>query len=525
MGHTRWATHGEVSITNAHPHYFNGIAVIHNGIVENAGKLKDYLEQNGEEFTTQTDTEVILKLIHLYFKKFPIIDVLQKVVNEIEGSFAVTIMIESQPDTLYTIKRNSSLVFIQTDELSIVASDVNAVSPFSDRIIHFEDNDIGIISENNYIIYNNGKEVTRAFSKLENYHTEVCNNDESTFMLQEILQQPDVISNILENFDFKNVKQNINIGKFSYINIIGCGSSYFAGCVAKQWIEKYLNIRVNTEIASEFKYKSFHENELFIFISQSGETADTLSALKNIKNKGLSNNYIASLVNVPGSTISRNSDFTIYTNAGRENSVAATKTFTSQIVTFLCLILTQLKNPNYFFDELSKIKNKIKSVINISQEKLTKIVEEIAEAKNVLYLGKGLGYILAKEGALKLKEISYIHAESLPSGELKHGTIALIDQNLPVIVIAPHDDSFNKIFSNIQEVYARGGNLIIFTDKIGKEKLSGIDVKILELPETSDLTMPVVYTPALQLLAYYVALKKGNDIDHPRNLAKSVTVE
>ncbi|AHX11428.1 glutamine-fructose-6-phosphate transaminase [Neorickettsia helminthoeca str. Oregon] len=527
MGHTRWATHGQINLENAHPHYDSDVAIIHNGIVENATELRKILQEESLEFKTDTDTEVILKLIVRHSQDHRKIDVLQRVMGQIHGSFAIVVIFQNNPNEIFAMKRGISLIAASNGNISVVASDLSAVSFLSEERYCMEDNDIAVISPSDILFFNSGKKVIRKAFKSSFHNFMVAkrsSNKKQDFMLSEILEQPALIGRIaraaeLQESDLKSVLKSAK-----NINIVACGSSFFAGCIARAWIEKYLDVRVNVEVASEFTWRDFMKDELFIFISQSGETADTLLVLKTVRNYSIGS-YIISVVNVPESSIARLSDFHIYTNAGPELSVAATKSFTSQLATLLHLVAFTGKNKEWILDGLTKIEHDLQEVIDSLEFNIDTVVEQIYRSDRIFYVGKGLGYFVAVEGALKLKEISYIMAEGIQSGELKHGSIALIEKGFPVILLAPSSLSFAKVLSSIQEIYTRNGKLFIFTDKDGVKRLEHLDVEVVVLPDTSELTMPFVYTVAMQILAYRVAVKNGRNVDYPRNLAKSITVE
>ena len=524
IAHTRWATHGGVNLKNAHPQSFKGFFVVHNGIMENAFEIKNTLKNKGYSFCGSTDTEVMLKLAFEYAKEnnCDLPHALHHLTQSLTGTFTSLFLLKSQPNRIFAIKKGSSLVIAKGKSGCIVASDIHAVHGFAKEVVHLDDNDIAVISHDGFDVFNNKKQIKKEVSLIDNLTSENTKKEHESFMIKEILEQPKMLRRILQNFDFDKVKNSITTDQVSLVYIVACGSSFFAALIAKTWIEKYWGIEAKAEIASEFECKISTDKKLFILVSQSGETADTMCALQKIKNNG--GNTIA-FVNNPHSALARDCDFALQTNAGVELSVAATKTFTAQLISFLCLILTKMQNPNPFFDAFSVLQGKIEDVISKIQHQLDLASEKITAKTKVLYTGKGNGYYIAKEGALKIKELCYIMTESIAAGELKHGTIALIDNSVYVVVIAPYDQFFDKIFSNIQEIASRGGKLIIFTDRQGNAKLKKLSADIFELPDTCAITMPIVYAVAMQLFAYNVAKKQKRDIDHPRNLAKAITVE
>lgn len=540
IAHTRWATHGEPTEQNAHPHISDYIAIVHNGIIENYESLRQQLIVKGYQFTSETDTEVIAHMVHNQLQQGgTLIDAVKKVVDLLHGAYGMVIIDSRNPDVMVAARSGSPLVIGLGVGENFIASDPLALLPVTHRFIFLEEGDIAEISRRTISIFNKqGLPVIR--DPIES-HAQYDAGDKGIYrhyMQKEIYQQPIAIKNTLEQRIHHSQVDLSELGKdaehllrqVEHIKIVACGTSYNAGLVSRYWFESLAGIPCDVEIASEFRYRKsvVPKNSLFITLSQSGETADTLSALRLAKNIG----YLGSLAicNVASSTIVRESDLALMTNAGVEIGVASTKAFTTQL-TVLLLLVAKLGRLNKMSVEteqeivhaLQALPNRIEHMLSLDKL-IENLAEEFSEKNHALFLGRGNQYPIALEAALKLKEISYIHAEAYAAGELKHGPLALIDANMPVIVIAPNNELLEKLKSNIEEVRARGGLLYVFADEN-----SGItnedSLKIINLPYVETITAPIFYTIPLQLLAYYVALIKGTDVDQPRNLAKSVTVE
>jgi glutamine---fructose-6-phosphate transaminase (isomerizing) len=544
IAHTRWATHGEPSSLNAHPHISkNSVSIVHNGIIENYVALKDDQKKLGYEFKSETDTEVIAHAIDYAIKSCKtLIESVQKAVKSFEGSYGLGIMSSKFPDQIIATRKGSPLVLGIGSNGNYVASDQMALLSETNKFIFLEDGDIAEIKLNTITIFDlDGNLVDRPVTKSKINAGQVDKGNYHHFMQKEIFEQPQAIRDTLEsriNNDsvitssfgfnaeeiFKNARQ---------VQIVACGTSYNAGLVAKYWIEDIAKIACNVEVASEYRYRRpiLSDNTLFVTLSQSGETADTLEALKISKKI---NNTVKSLCisNTPESSLTRLSDLTFLTHAGPEIGVASTKAFTTQLVSLALLVCSigKLKNTvnksqeKDIVDGLKKLPGLINEALK-QEAQIKELVKHFLNKSSALFLGRGTMHAIAAEGALKLKEISYIHAEAYPAGELKHGPIALIDKDMPVIAIAPNDDLLAKLKSNLQEVKSRGSQMIVFEDENSKVQLMDA-MKVI--PITSNLgriTAPIIFTIPLQLLSYHVALKKGNDVDKPRNLAKSVTVE
>lgn len=532
IGHTRWATHGDITEGNAHPIKAGRVALVHNGIVENYLELRNFLKHFNIRCETETDTEVIPQLLNLYIEQGKSIEeAVYNTINKLEGTFALAALIES--DTIICAKRGKNLVLGYLNGEIYLASDAYTLSLFVTQIVNLEDDDYAIFTDEKVLIFNKGLVVERKETLIsKRYFNPYGYFGFKHILLQEIFEQPNVIKETLANFQTKTLDElTLRLEEVTTITIIACGSSYFAGYIAKYWLENLTDIRVYVEIASEFKYRNNNllTQELTIFISQSGETADTYAALKFLKEK---NQHYISIVNTPESSIARASKTVIYTQAGIELSVAATKTFISQLLVLLCLTATLANKkhiPNNITEILENISYYIENTLQRGAKFLEKAVQVISAAHSVIYIGRGISYGVALEGALKLKELSYIHAEALPAGELKHGPIALVSENIPIVAIAPFDEVFKKTLSNIMEIKARKGKIIILTDSKGVASLMELsclaNITIIEMPCAPSFITPIIYTIPLQLLAYYVAVEKGNDVDRPRNLAKSVTVE
>ncbi len=538
IGHTRWATHGIPSTLNAHPHTSDKVSIVHNGIIENYSKLKKELQKKGYKFKSQTDSEVIAHLLdsELTFEE-PVIAI-RKTLAKLEGAFAIAIIFRDLK-LLAGARKGSPLAIGISDEATFIGSDSVALAPFTKKIIFLEEGDSVIIKDNSFDIFNeNFRKIKRTISYSSYSKNNLDKGNFKHFMEKEIFEQPHIIGDSLSRF-LDPINKTINIpqlkvdwAKISKINFIACGTSYFACQVACYWFEKMVGVSCAAHFASEFRYKPMVEkssNILSIFISQSGETADTLAALRYAKEN---KSKILSLVNVTESSISRESDFVLSIAAGPEIGVASTKAFSAQLSVLACLCLVMArkrkkinKNRELIFTEsLLEIPSRMSSVMD-SCDYIKKICGNIVNAKSALFLGRGSLFPIAMEGALKLKEISYIHAEGYASGEMKHGPIALVDDKVPVIVIAPKDFLFEKNVSNMQEIMARGGNVILITDKNGEKELVDIKIKKIVLPNINEFVQPILYALPVQLIAYFVAEKKGTDVDQPRNLAKSVTVE
>jgi len=539
IGHTRWATHGVPTENNAHPHTDGKVAVVHNGIIENYQDLKAELSGKGRAFATETDTEVVVHLVSDFLDQgnSPR-DAVAATLHRIEGAFALVIMIAGQHDVIFGARRGTPLAVGLGEGEMYLGSDAMALSHLTNKLIYLEEGDwVEMTREHVQVRDENDVEVTRETKLSAVSGAMMGKGNYNHFMQKEIFEQPAVIGDTLHAF-INPATQTIKLPDmpFSFadatrLTIVACGTSYYAGLVAKHWIERYAGLGVDVDVASEFRYRCppLTKGGVALFISQSGETLDTLAALRYAKSKG---QKIVSIVNVAESTIARESDVVLQTYAGPEIGVASTKAFTTQLTVLACLAVTiGRENGTLAKDEEAAIVNALIEVpkhaaeVLHHDEALKKLALDIADARDVLYLGRGLGYPIAMEGALKLKEISYIHAEGYAAGEMKHGPIALIDQSVPIIVIAPSDELFEKTASNMQEAAARGGRVIFISDAPGLAKLGNIASATVELPKVADFVAPILYTIPVQMLAYHVAVHKGTDVDQPRNLAKSVTVE
>ncbi len=545
IGHTRWATHGKPSKENAHPHASSNVCVVHNGIIENHQELKNKLQKSGAKFLSETDTEVVPHLIEFHFEKTGNIkESLLATAKEIKGTFALAVMFKGHENVIAVAKRGSPLVLGLGENENYIASDYYALSENTHKIIALEDEEFAIITPDKIEFFNEqGAEIKKSVKVMEPEKARISKDGFDHFMLKEIYEQPRVLEETIQAYvDLSS--SSIHLPNFAFdlksinkITIIACGTSYYSGMCAKYLIEEIAGVEVEVDIASEFRYRShpFREDNLMIFVSQSGETADTLAALKFAKQN---NQKILSIVNAPHSTMAQLSDVVVRTVAGPEIGVASTKAYTAQ-VTILGLLAIHFacvkgrispEKKAKLLQELAESGSKMTHLFDEKQlTNIKKISKSLTRAKNLLYIGRGISQITAFEAALKFRELSYINAQGIAAGELKHGTIALIDNKMPVIVIAPHNannDLFEKTASNAQEVNARGGKIIFVSDKKGIKQFGKMANKKIEIPEMSGIIqeaiLPVIST---QLLAYYVALYKGNDVDQPRNLAKSVTVE
>jgi glucosamine--fructose-6-phosphate aminotransferase (isomerizing) len=540
IAHTRWATHGEPSEINAHPHKSqDSVYIVHNGIIENYVELREDLKKDGYEFISQTDSELIAHLLDFYINKGqPMIDAMYSAKEKLEGAYAIA-AIDIKDNTNLVIARNKSplLIGIGTDEM-FAASDPLAIAQQTNAFIFLEDGDVAEISANSYKIFNESKnEAKREVTHIDISAQAASKGDYRHYMEKEIYEQPEAVSKTIDGrIGGEDVLDNIfGLGstelfsKVKRIQIVACGTSLHAGRVAANWFSSIAELPCQIDYASEYRYRNPHvdKNSLLITISQSGETADTLAALSYAKEK----DYLSTLTicNVPTSSLARESDFSLFTNAGPEIGVASTKAFTTQLAGLMLLALSLAKsrglNPKLrgrIVQALRLLPETIAEALN-TKEQMIEIAPNIANKDNALFLGRGIFYPIAKEGALKLKEISYIHAEAYPAGELKHGPLALIDENMPVIALAPESEIAEKLISNLEEVKARGGTLYVCADpSVNMDVKSG---KLIHMPECDFFMTPIVYNIPLQILSYEVALLRGTDIDQPRNLAKSVTVE
>ncbi|MDO9371347.1 MAG: glutamine--fructose-6-phosphate transaminase (isomerizing) [Gammaproteobacteria bacterium] len=541
IAHTRWATHGVPSEANAHPHICRGtVAVVHNGIIENHEELRAEQVKAGYEFTSQTDTEVVVHQIHHHLRPgTSLFDALRATVAELHGAYALGVIGTADPAHLVAARRGSPLVIGLGEGENFIASDVAALLPVTRRFILLEDGDIADITRDSvHIINAAGAEVTRKVHVSTLSADAVERGEYRHYMLKEIFEQPRAVSDtlegrlnagrVLEESLGPNAAAILNAVK--RVHIIACGTSYHAGLIARYWIEALAGIPCNVEVASEFRYRRpvVSADCLVVAISQSGETADTLAALREAKRLGF--RYSLAICNVPESSLVREADIVLMTRAGPEIGVASTKAFTTQLIALMLLTIVlgrrHAMTPELegkLVTQLESLPAKIEQTLLMSDD-IKRLSEQFADKHHALFLGRGAHYPVAMEGALKLKEISYIHAEAYPAGELKHGPLALVDAEMPVIAVAPNNELLEKLKSNLQEVRARGGKLIVFADGAAGFK-SSEGVQVLNVPHAEDDTSPLVYTVPLQLLAYHVAVLKGTDVDKPRNLAKSVTVE
>jgi len=539
IGHTRWATHGAPNVINAHPHHTDTVAVVHNGIIENFKELRHELESEGVVFSSDTDTEVIPQLLTRYIKQGNTPqEAMWHLLPRLEGAFALGIIFVGHDNLLIAVKKGSPLAIGYGKGEMYLGSDAYALAPLTNKLSYLEDGDWAEITRDSVIIYGkDGAPVKREIRINTVSSAAIGKGSYQHYMMKEIVEQPTVIGEALYAY-YNPVTEEISLPKLPFelktlprITIIACGTSYYAGLVAKYWFESVAKVPVDIDIASEFRYRDVQlpKGGLVLCISQSGETADTMAALHYAREKG---QHIVSIVNVEESTMALASDAYLCTHAGPEIGVASTKAYTTQLVTLACFVIeTALQRGAIdrtesirLLQALMEVPGRIAHLL-ADDSQIKALAREISHAHDVLYIGRGSSYAIAMEGALKLKELSYIHAEGIAAGELKHGSIALIDEDLPVVVIAPGDKWFDKTASNVQEVAARGGRAIVITNKQGAKTLASIATHIIEIPDVDPFVAPMVYVVPVQLLAYYVAYSKGTDIDQPRNLAKSVTVE
>lgn len=540
IGHTRWATHGVPNETNAHPHQTDKLAIVHNGIIENFRELRDELTADGYEFVTQTDTEVIAHLVTRAMNTgLAPREAVRQCLGLLEGAFALGFIFKDEDNLIIAARKGAPLAVGFGEGEMYLGSDAIALSPFTNVITYLEDGDWAMLTADGVEIFNEaGQTVKREKQHSVGSSLMVDKGNHRHFMLKEIYEQPEVISHTLSHYiDFATGSTRIgddlpfNLADLDRIAISACGSAYLAGLISKYWFERYARIPVDIDIASEFRYREMPlaKNGLSLFISQSGETADTLAALRYCKEQG---QHIGAVVNVRESTIAREATAIFPTLAGPEIGVASTKALTCQISVMASLAIAAGRAKGVLSDadekrmikELTEAPRYANMALKL-EDQIKDIAHDLSKVDHVLYLGRDTNYPLALEGALKLKEISYIHAEGYAAGELKHGPIALIDENMPVVVIAPHDRIFDKTVSNMQEVAARGGRIILITDETGAKQASIDAEHILIMPDMPEILTPLIYTIPIQLLAYHTAVLMGTDVDQPRNLAKSVTVE
>ncbi|MCG2582695.1 MAG: glutamine--fructose-6-phosphate transaminase (isomerizing), partial [Marinobacter sp.] len=541
IAHTRWATHGEPSRLNAHPHMSGDrLAIVHNGIIENYQELRDELRGEGFEFTSQTDTEVVAHLIEKHYREQRNLqDAVKSAIGRLRGAYALAVIHADEPDHLVVCREGSPLVIGVGIGENFIASDQLALLPVTDRFMFLEEGDIADIRRDRVEIHDrDGNIVERPVTRFEHGADSADKGEYRHFMLKEIHEQPRVIKATMEGrlTDTSVLEQALgtSAGKLlenvRHVQIIACGTSYHAGMVARYWIEDLAGVPCSVEVASEFRYRKhvIQPDTLFLCISQSGETADTLAALRQAKKAGF--RAALAICNVPGSSLVRESDLVIMTQAGPEIGVASTKAFTTQLTALLIFTLALARHNGLSAEAEAEIVEAI-HLLPGQVDQVLALDGEIAEMSRAfmdkhhsLFLGRGSQFPVALEGALKLKEISYIHAEAYPAGELKHGPLALVDSEMPVVTVAPNNDLLEKLKSNLEEVRARGGELFVFADKVADVKAQD-GIHVMQLPSVHPITAPIVYTVPLQLLSYHVAILKGTDVDQPRNLAKSVTVE
>ena len=540
IGHTRWATHGIPNETNAHPHFSGNVAVVHNGIIENFRELRDELTSLGYSFVSQTDTEVVAHLVASGLKKgMKPIEAAHAAISRLRGAFALAILFRDNDNLIVGARNGPPLAIGHGEDEMFLGSDAIALAPFTNSITYLEDGDWCALSRSGVVIFNEkGEAVERVRQQSIGSSLMVDKGNHRHFMQKEIYEQPEVISHTLSRYiDFVNDRATgadnlpFDFAELDRVAISACGTAYLAGLVGKYWFERYARLPVDIDVASEFRYREMPmaKNGLSLFVSQSGETADTLASLRYCKAQG---QHIGSIVNVRESTIARESSVVFPILAGPEIGVASTKAFTCQLSVLAALAIAAGKargtlsaeDERQLVRDLSEAPRFATMALKLEPQ-IERIAQDLAKVKDVLYLGRDTSYPLAMEGALKLKEISYIHAEGYAAGELKHGPIALIDETMPVVVIAPHDHIFEKTVSNMQEVAARGGRIILITDARGAEESSVQCEHVLVMPDMPSILTPLVYALPIQMLAYHTAVLMGTDVDQPRNLAKSVTVE
>lgn len=544
IAHTRWATHGKPTENNAHPHISGTVAVVHNGIIENYQQLKDELEAQGYVFTSQTDTEVIAHLVNQALQSTSsLLTAVQQIAPRLKGAYALGIVHTDHPDELITVREGSPLVIGVGIGENFISSDQLALLPITNRFIYLEEGDIARLTRNSIEVFVDGVLVERPMRELDATVSNASKGEYKHYMLKEIYEQPEAIQQTISQAlngnslrdDFLNAAVS-DFDRIQQIQIIACGTSYHAGMIAKYWFEQLIDLPCQVEIASEFRYRSpvIVNHTLYVCISQSGETADTLAALRDTQKRALQKNLNIStltICNVATSSMVRETEHSLLTLAGPEIGVASTKAFTTQLAALMLLVLKIGQVKHTLATEkmtaiIADLWHTPKVILDTLQQdkSILRLSELFVEKQHCLFLGRGTQFPIALEGALKLKEISYIHAEGYAAGELKHGPLALVDNDMPVVILAPQDDMLDKLKSNMEEVQARGGELFVFADEN-----SGIQSKerqhVVHIPKISPLVAPIIYSVAVQLLSYHVAVLRGTDVDQPRNLAKSVTVE
>ncbi|MGB9653877.1 MAG: glutamine--fructose-6-phosphate transaminase (isomerizing) [Pseudolabrys sp.] len=540
IGHTRWATHGRPNEENAHPHAVDGVAVVHNGIIENHRELRDELERAGARFVTETDSEVIAHLVDQQLKKgCEPVEAVRAALPRLEGAFALAFLFEGYENLIIGARKGSPLAVGYGRGEMYLGSDAIALAPMTDMISYLEDGDLAVVTRQGIDFLNmKGECLQRPPARIAASTIAAYKGEHRHFMLKEIHEQPRVVGQTLAQYiDIASSRikmpalAELNFRAINRVSITACGTAFYAGLIARYWFERYAGLPVEIDIASEFRYRKvpFDPGNLAVFVSQSGETADTLASLEFAKAHG---QRLLSVVNVPSSTMARASQIVLPTLAGPEVGVASTKAFTCQLATLACLAIAAGRDRGVLSaDEEATLVRALADVPGLMtcalqlEPKIRQLARKIATSRNALFIGRGTNYPLALEGALKLKEITYIHAQGYAAGELKHGPIALIDKDLPVVVIAPGDATFEKTMSNMHEVIAREGRTILLTDQKGASLASPSSWALLALPDVPELAAPLVFALPLQLLAYHTALVLGTDVDQPRNLAKSVTVE
>ena len=544
IAHTRWATHGEPAQRNAHPHVSGKISVVHNGIVENYAELKEALIAKGYVFTSQTDTEVVAHLINDIYKETPnLLEAVRTVIPLLHGAFALGVVHVDCPEELITVRLGSPLVIGVGIGENFIASDQLALLPVTNRFMYLEEGDIARLTRNSIQVYANGIEVSRQIHEIDAAQYNADKGEFKHYMLKEIYEQPDAVrrtiemavdngqtSALREDFLQRHEAQLLGI---KHVQVIACGTSYHSGLVAKYWFESLIRVPCSVEVASEFRYRNpvVIDNSLVICISQSGETADTLSALRDIQKHSPVGLVSLALCNVPTSSLVRETDIFLPTLAGPEIGVASTKAFTTQLAALMLLVLKvgvtqqRMKDENLstLLGELQQLPGQLHASLRLDAP-IKDMSEHFEYKKSCLFLGRGLQFPIALEGALKLKEISYIHAEGYAAGELKHGPLALVDKDMPIVVLAPKDSMFEKLKANMQEVHARHGELFVFASE-SSQMVAEDRLHVVYVPDVCETLAPIVYSVPVQLLSYHVAVMRGTDVDQPRNLAKSVTVE